>query len=104
MRFESAKLRGQRCILQYMVPWLRNIELEMSTQWPMASHGFPRQSAVVVCEDSWRTNVPLPSGSASVEATEMVLNNLFYITVKVCVCMPCISVAMLRYWPVEFLQ
>eukprot|EP00117_Sycon_ciliatum_P032387 scpid1600/ scgid25124/ Protein furry homolog-like; ALL1-fused gene from chromosome 4p12 protein len=82
MRFESAKLRGQRCILQYMVPWLRNIELEMSTQWPMASHGFPRQSAVVVCEDSWRTNVPLPSGSASVEATEMVLNNLFYITVK----------------------
>ena len=83
MRLENINGSGQQRILQYMVPWLRNIELEMSSRWPCASHGFPKPSAVVVCEDSWQMKVRPPSGYSSVEATEMVLNNLFYITVKV---------------------
>lgn len=69
-RFEMAPQSGQRSILQYMVPWLHNVEL--------LDHHRPLEDKV----DS--TNQVLQgSGWGSREGTRLVLHNLLYITAKV---------------------
>lgn len=84
-RFQSATPAGQRCILQYMLPWLANIELVDLANPP----SLPNMEVELDEEKEGQSEVLLPidlngDGWGSVEATRLVLNNLFYITVKVC--------------------
>ena len=82
-RFEMTSPVGQRCILQYMLPWLANIELVD------LSNASPSPPELNIETDEEEQTGVLPSveldgeGWGSVEATQLVLNNLFYITVKV---------------------
>ena len=82
-RFEMTSPVGQRCILQYMLPWLANIELvDLSNSSPT-----PPELNIETDEEE-QTSAMSPvelegEGWGSVEATQLVLNNLFYITVKV---------------------
>jgi len=82
-RFEMTSIVGQRCILQYMLPWLANIELvDLSNASPTP----PELN--IETEEEERNGAMSPvklegEGWGSVEATQLVLNNLFYITVKV---------------------
>ena len=82
LRFETTSAAGQRCILQYMLPWLANIELV-----DLSSPPLPVPEAARVSGDEPLDSVPPidleGEGWGSVEATQIVLNNLFYITVKV---------------------
>lgn len=81
-RFEMAPRSGQRNILQYMVPWLRNVELvEDTPHSPYLSHA----SGPVPWEGP-TCSILQGSGWGSVEGTKVVLHNLLYITAKVCVC------------------
>ncbi|KAJ7393114.1 hypothetical protein OS493_008413 [Desmophyllum pertusum] len=81
-RFEMTSPVGQRCILQYMLPWLANIELvDLSNSSPT-----PPELNIETDEEE-QTSAMSPvelegEGWGSVEATQLVLNNLFYITVK----------------------
>ncbi|XP_068703466.1 protein furry homolog-like isoform X2 [Montipora foliosa] len=81
-RFEMASPVGQRCILQYMLPWLSNIELVD------VSNCFPSPPEVIIQTDEEAHTGPMSpvkldgEGWGSLEATQLVLNNLFYITVK----------------------
>ena len=76
LRFDMAPRSGQRSILQYMVPWLSNIELVEECHPP------PTQSDYSLEEDN--SNLGLRgSGWGSAEGTKVVLHNLFYITAKV---------------------
>ena len=82
-RFEMASPVGQRCILQYMLPWLANIELvDLSNASPT-----PPELNIETDEEEQAgvlLSVELDGeGWGSLEATQLVLNNLFYITVKV---------------------
>ena len=82
-RFEMASPVGQRCILQYMLPWLSNIELVG------VSNCSPSPPEVnIQTDEEEQTGLMSPvelegEGWGSLEATQLVLNNLFYITVKV---------------------
>jgi len=78
---------GQRCLLQYLIPWLKNVELA-----DIAEEGFERMMTTQeetedpsqIPENS-RQLKPVPlvgEGWGSVHASQMVLNNLFYLTVK----------------------
>lgn len=85
MRFETATMVGQRCLLQYLVPWLQNIELadisEEADNWKASS----TEEECEIPENS-RQFKPVSlqgEGWGSVLASQMVLNNLFYLTVKV---------------------
>ena len=83
-RFEMTSSIGQRCILQYMLPWLANVELvDLSNSFPT-----PPELNIETEEEEEETDAMSPvklegEGWGSVEATQLVLNNLFYITVKV---------------------
>lgn len=80
-RFEMAPRSGQRSVLQYMVPWLCNVELvEENQHSPYISHGptsghtsWPHPSSAVLQGTGW----------GSLEGTKLVLHNLLYITAKV---------------------
>ena len=72
-RFEMAPQSGQRSILQYMVPWLHNIEL--------IDHHRP-QGDKTGLQDS-TDHVLQGSGWGSREGTQLILHNLLYITAKV---------------------
>ena len=84
-RFEMTSSIGQRCILQYMLPWLANVELvDLSNSFPTP----PELNIETEEEEEEETDAMSPiklegEGWGSVEATQLVLNNLFYITVKV---------------------
>ena len=82
-RFEMTSPVGQRCILQYMLPWIANIELvDLSNASPT-----PPELNIETDEEEQTgvlSSVELDGeGWGSLEATQLVLNNLFYITVKV---------------------
>ena len=72
-RFEMAPQSGQRSILQYMVPWLHNIEL-LDHHRPQGDRTGQQDSTNQVLQGS---------GWGSREGTQLVLHNLLYITAKV---------------------
>ncbi|RWS16502.1 protein furry-like protein [Dinothrombium tinctorium] len=75
-RFQTARPSICQNLLDYLIPWLSNMELvdphipSQNNQMPPFSPGTTNEDTIG--EEGW--------GSA--EATEMILNNLFYITVK----------------------
>ncbi len=82
-RFEMAPRPGKRNILQYMVPWLCNVEL--------VDDG-PHAHLVHTADDFTEVTPPPPEsvnavlpgkGWGSTEGTRVVLHNLLYITAKV---------------------
>jgi len=84
-RFQSTIPAGQRCILQYMLPWLANIELVDLVNPP----SIPTLEIDHEQDEDSQSEIVMPielngEGWGSFEATRLVLNNLFYITVKVC--------------------
>ena len=84
LRFESATMVGQRCLLQYIVPWLKNIELIDSCS--STTDAFDCDLEDVVLPENRRQLKPVSlqgDGWGSIMASQMVLNNLFYLTVKV---------------------
>lgn len=92
-RFEMSPRTGQRNILQYMVPWLANMELvEETINSPYISHssGFtswPRPSSAVLQGSGW----------GSLDGTKLVLHNLLYITAKVRIATPTEPIATPTY-------
>ncbi|XP_050682985.1 protein furry [Leptidea sinapis] len=75
-RFQTARTEVRHLLLQYLLPWLVNIEL-VDPNVPPAN---PLSYIQYYGAEGGRTT--RREGLGSVEATEMVLNNLFYITVK----------------------
>ena len=75
---------GQRCLLNYQLPWLENVEL-VNVSLPL----IRSEDVDVECGELFENGKLLKTlnvegdGWGSVEATQMVLNNLFYITSKV---------------------
>lgn len=85
-RFQTARPPVRQNLLQYLLPWLYNMELvdpHMPPSNPLShfitrmQEFYPNES----CKPPFRKD-----GWGSAEATEMVLNNLFYITAKVHCC------------------
>ena len=72
-RLQTAKPSVCQNLLQYLIPWLYNIELVDPNLQP---------SSYSMVNESNLENGFIKEGWGSVEASEMVLNNLFYITVK----------------------
>ena len=82
-RFEMTSPVGQRCILQYMLPWLANIELvDLSNASPTPPE-LNIETTEDEAKDAMSPVVLEGEGWGTLEATQLVLNNLFYITVKV---------------------
>lgn len=82
-RFQTAKSWRRQILLQYLLPWLYNLELVDSNLPPLN----PLSSFLTKMQEVGDEFQPWLHGEGwgSAQATEMVLNNLFYITVKVCV-------------------
>ena len=69
-----------KCLLYYLLPWLYNMELvdpNFHLETPAESQGGADKSA------NSNGNVGSREGWGTAEATEMITNNLFYLTVKV---------------------
>ncbi|XP_058793249.1 protein furry isoform X2 [Phymastichus coffea] len=77
-RFQTARREVRQLLLQYLLPWLHNMEL-VDPNVPPPSN--PLSYYQVYGNDVSRGGCRR-EGWGSVEATEMVLNNLFYITAK----------------------
>ncbi|XP_046667613.1 protein furry isoform X2 [Homalodisca vitripennis] len=76
-RFQTARPEVRQLLLQYLLPWLHNMELVD----PNVPPGNPLSYFQYYASDISRSG-GRREGWGSVEATEMVLNNLFYITAK----------------------
>jgi len=74
-RFQTARPAVCQNMLAYLIPWLFNMELVDSH---LSIHGNAAPSIVENLTSSNKEGL----GWGSIEATEMVLNNLFYITCK----------------------
>ena len=84
LRFEMAPRNGQRSILQYMVPWLSNIELVDECHPPPSGPAHPPPDYPLEEDEDDEGNIGLRgSGWGSLEGTKVVLHNLLYITAKV---------------------
>ena len=84
LRFEMAPRNGQRSILQYMVPWLSNIELVDECHPPPSGPTHPSPDYTLEEDEDDELNTGLRgSGWGSLEGTKVVLHNLLYITAKV---------------------
>ncbi|XP_065059033.1 protein furry homolog-like isoform X2 [Rhopilema esculentum] len=82
-RFETTSMVGQRCLLNFQLPWLENIEL-VNVSLPRVRNEVSDEAAEEFLDNN---NLLRPlnvggDGWGSVEATQMVLTNLFYITAK----------------------
>ncbi|KAJ0183584.1 hypothetical protein K1T71_000007 [Dendrolimus kikuchii] len=75
-RFQTARTEVRQLLLQYLLPWLVNIEL-VDPNVPPAN---PLSYIQYYASENGRSG--RREGLGSAEATEMVLNNLFYITAK----------------------
>ncbi|XP_068619983.1 protein furry isoform X2 [Battus philenor] len=75
-RFQTARTEVRQLLLQYLLPWLVNIEL-MDPNVPPAN---PLSYIQYYAAEGGRS--VRREGLGSAEATEMVLNNLFYVTAK----------------------
>lgn len=81
-RFQTAKPAVRQTLLKYLLPWLHNMEL-VDPSLPQSS---PMNTFFTRFHDNYTEPFKPPLkgiGWGSQEATKMVLNNLFYITVKV---------------------
>ena len=84
LRFDMAPRNGQRSILQYMVPWLSNIELVDECHPPPSGPAHPPPDYPLEEDEDDEGNIGLRgSGWGSLEGTKVVLHNLLYITAKV---------------------
>ena len=83
-RFEMSSLSGRRGLLQYMVPWLQNVELveHSPISHPQGIVVQPTEYMQVGVESTGNA-VLTGSGWGSPEATKIILHNLLYITTKV---------------------
>ncbi|XP_052797247.1 protein furry-like isoform X3 [Mya arenaria] len=80
-RFQTAKPAVRQTLLKYLLPWLHNMELVD----PTLPQSNPLSMFIMRMHDNYTETVKPPlkgEGWGSQEATKMVLNNLFYITVK----------------------
>lgn len=81
-RFQTAKPAVRQSLLKYLLPWLHNMELVD----PSLPQSNPLSTFLTRLHDNYTETLKPPlkgEGWGSQEATKMVLNNLFYITVKV---------------------
>ncbi|XP_026680249.1 protein furry-like [Diaphorina citri] len=78
-RFQTARPEVRQILLQYLLPWLHNMELLDPNVPPANPLSYYQYCSNDVTRPGCRRE-----GWGSVEATEMVLNNLFYITAKYC--------------------
>lgn len=76
-RFQTARTDVRFLLLQCLLPWLENMEL-LASSVPATNSPL---SYIMYYPDSGMKG--RRDGSGSTEATEMILNNLFYITAKV---------------------
>ncbi len=86
LRFEMASSSGRRGLLQYMVPWLQNVELvddSPITQPQVIVLRPPAEYLQEVGVESTGNDILTGSGWGSPEATKVILHNLLYITAKV---------------------
>ncbi|KAK4300624.1 hypothetical protein Pmani_027179 [Petrolisthes manimaculis] len=74
-RVQTARCSVRQMLLHYLLPWLYNMEL-VDPSTPTAPHTAP------YCQYYGEEGRGRREGWGSAEATEMVLNNLFYITAK----------------------
>ncbi|XP_073975779.1 microtubule binding protein furry isoform X3 [Rhodnius prolixus] len=97
-RFQTARPEVKQLLLGYLLPWLYNMELvdpNLPPTNPLShyqEHSHKMATSMLLLNrlqpyygnnnDVKRTANPRQEGWGSVEATEMVLNNLFYITAK----------------------
>ena len=99
LRFEMAPRSGQRSILQYMVPWLSNIELMDECHPPPSGPAQPPDYTLEEDEDEEEGDRGLKgSGWGSLEGTKVVLHNLLYITAKVSARVTCIIIRLCRFF------
>ncbi|KAG5678891.1 hypothetical protein PVAND_008517 [Polypedilum vanderplanki] len=77
-RFQTARTDVRFLLLQCLLPWLENMEL-LASNVPAAVSPL---SYIMYYPDSGMKSFSRRDGSGSTEATEMILNNLFYITAK----------------------
>ncbi|XP_050300806.1 protein furry isoform X2 [Anthonomus grandis grandis] len=73
-RFQTARPEVRQVLLQYLIPWLHNMELVDPNIPPINPHMYHFYTNEMGAERK--------EGWGSAEATEMVLNNIFYITAK----------------------
>ncbi|CAH1170054.1 unnamed protein product [Phaedon cochleariae] len=73
-RFRYARPEVRQLLLQYLLPWLHNMELVDPNIPPTNTHMYQFYANEIGTERK--------EGWGSAEATEMVLNNIFYITAK----------------------
>ncbi|XP_069669911.1 protein furry isoform X4 [Periplaneta americana] len=76
-RFQTARPEVRQLLLQYLLPWLHNMELVDPNVPPANPLSYFQYYASEMSRAGSRRE-----GWGSAEATEMVLNNLFYITAK----------------------
>ena len=88
-RFETAPFGYQRNILKYMLPWLCNVQLvDIASSRPMLNVRDAHEEEITSNGNTDSENL-LPhvemtgDGWGSSKATQLVLNNLFFLTVKV---------------------
>ncbi|XP_050432999.1 protein furry isoform X2 [Adelges cooleyi] len=77
-RFQTARPEVRQLLLHYLVPWLHNMELVD----PNVPPPNPLSYFQYYPTEGGQASSCRREGWGSVEATEMVLNNLFYITAK----------------------
>jgi len=82
-RLTQATFAVRQCLLDYVLPWLYNMELMDSSLPATAASTVDRCS-----KDVMDTQPVLLKGRGwgSPEATDMILNNLLYTTVTVSIC------------------
>ncbi|XP_065087337.1 protein furry isoform X3 [Ochlerotatus camptorhynchus] len=94
-RFQTARSEVRALLLQCLLPWLENVELVASSVPPATPLSY-----IMYYPDSATRG--RREGSGSTEATEMILNNLFYITAKFADSHPYIEElwgTLCQFWP-----
>lgn len=74
-RFQTARPEVRQLLLTYLLPWLHNMELVDPNIPSNHPHMYQFYASEIGAERK--------EGWGSAEATEMVLNNIFFITAKV---------------------
>ncbi|XP_076040545.1 microtubule binding protein furry isoform X4 [Oratosquilla oratoria] len=81
-RLQTARCAVRQLLLHYLLPWLYNMELVDPNLPPSTANGNMPYYQYYVEGSGGRSAGLRREGWGSAEATEMILNNLFYITAK----------------------